>query len=100
MSESLTRRAFVADSLKATAAGFAFLPSLPDLSAEDTKVTPKTVQLNSDIEPLVRLIEETPREKLLETVVDKIKKGTSYNELLSAVMLAGVRGIEPRPVGF
>jgi hypothetical protein len=54
----------------------------------------------SDVEPLVRLIEEMPRDKLLEQVGHRIAKGTSYQELLSAVFLAGVRGIQPRPVGF
>src|SRR5262249_37448265 len=45
-------------------------------------------------------IDETPRERLLEEVAGRIKKGTSYQELLGALMLAGVRGIKPRPVGF
>src|SRR5262249_45178576 len=31
---------------------------------------------------------------------DQIRKGTTYEQLLSAVFLAGVRGIQPRPVGF
>jgi hypothetical protein len=76
----------------------AFLQGLPSLSAADVK--PGRVPLSPDIEPLVRLIEDTPREKLLEEVAGRIKKGTTYQELLGAVMLAGVRGIKPRPVGF
>ena len=54
----------------------------------------------SDVEPLVRLIEDTPRNRVIEVAADRVRNGTSYQELLAAVMLAGVRGIRPRPVGF
>ncbi|MBY0230262.1 MAG: hypothetical protein K2W96_13345 [Gemmataceae bacterium] len=56
--------------------------------------------VSDDLEPLVRLVEETPRDKIIERAVDRIKAGTSYEELLAALLLAGVRGIQPRPVGF
>src|SRR5262249_41068779 len=46
------------------------------------------------------LIEDTERAKLLEAVAGRIKAGTSYQQLLAAVMLAGGRGIQPRPGGF
>jgi hypothetical protein len=99
-----TRRELLSNALKAgTVAGLAdlaFLHHLPPVSAADAKVTPKVVQLSPDIEPLVRLVEETPREKLLNAVVGKIHSGTGYGQLLSALLLAGVRGIKPRPVGF
>ena len=45
-------------------------------------------------------LEETPRERLLEEVAARIKRGLSYRELLAALLLAGVRNIQPRPVGF
>ncbi len=99
---SISRRDFVRRSAQlGTLAGlgnFSFLQGLPPLSADDVK--PARVPLSPDIEPLVRLIEDTPRERLLEEVAGRIKKGTTYQELLGAVMLAGVRGIQPRPVGF
>jgi hypothetical protein len=102
MLHSSTRRDFLSSTLKAGAiAGlgdFAFLNTLPAVA--DAKVTPVMVQLSSDMEPLVRMIEETPRAKLLEAAVERIRKGTSYQQLLGAVLLAGVRGIKPRPVGF
>lgn len=104
MSSPLTRRAFVTGTLQAGAlAGLtdlAFLHGLPAVSQASGPILPKVVQLRSDIEPLVRLIEETPRKALLEKVAESIRKGTSYQQLLSAVFLAGVRGIQPRPVGF
>jgi hypothetical protein len=94
------RRRFLSTGAAAALGGFGFLSRLPSLSAEDVKVKPATVALSDDLEPLVRLIEETPRDKAVEVVAGKIKDGTSYQQLLAAVLLAGVRGIKPRPVGF
>jgi hypothetical protein len=104
MFAALTRRDFVRTTLQAgTLAGlsdFAFLNGLQPVSAAEAKVSPAMVQLNADIEPLVRLIEDTDRDKLLDVVASRIRAGTSYGQFLAAVMLAGVRGIQPRPVGF
>ena len=44
--------------------------------------------------------EDTPRERLIEAVAGRIRDGLGYQPLLAALMLAGVRGIQPRPVGF
>jgi hypothetical protein len=53
------------------------------------------------MEPLVRLLEETPREKLLEEVAARLKAGLGYQQLLGALFLAGIRNVQPRPqVGF
>jgi len=104
MFNPVTRRGFVAGAVTAGAAAtlaeFAFLQSLPGVTARDATVNARLVQFNADIEPLVRLIEDTARGKLLESVADRIHSGTSYQQLLAALFLAGVRGIQPRPVGF
>src|SRR5262249_50194021 len=101
MFSPLTRRRFVAGTVGAGALAslgdFSFLGGLPALGAA---ATPRTVTLSPDVEPLARLIEDTPRKSLLEKVAAEVRKGTSYQQLLSAVFLAGVRGIQPRPVGF
>lgn len=101
---SSTRRTFLQTAAATGIVGFAdlgFLGKLPLVSAQDAKLDPKVVKLDDDIEPLVRLLEETPREKLLEEVAARIKKGTTYREVLAALLLAGVRNVEPRPsVGF
>jgi hypothetical protein len=99
------RRRFLASAAAASAAaGFAqldFLGQLPRVSAEEAQPDPKFVRLSSDIAPLVRVIEETPREKLLEEVATRIKSGTSYREVVAALLLAGVKNVQPRPsVGF
>jgi hypothetical protein len=98
-----TRREFVQASAASALGlgGLDFLGRLPAVSAADTKLGPKVVKLGPEIEPLVRLLEETPREKLLEEIADRIRKGTTYREVLAALLLAGVRNVEPRPsVGF
>ncbi len=82
------------------AGSLGFLGSLPRLSAEDLQPGKGFVNFRPEIEPLVRLLEETSRERLLEEVAQRIQAGTTYRELLAAVMLAGVRNIQPRPVGF
>jgi hypothetical protein len=78
-----------------------FLSSLPRVSAAEARLAPGTVPLQPDMEPLVRLLEDTPRERLLEVVGARVHKGLSYQQLLAALLLAGVRNIQPRPsVGF
>jgi hypothetical protein len=100
----ITRRDFVKKTLQAgTLAGlsdYAFLKGLGPVSAREAKLSPGMVQLHADIEPLVKLIEETDRAKLLEVVAGRLRQGLSYGQLLAGVLLAGVRGIQPRPVGF
>jgi hypothetical protein len=78
-----------------------FLARLSPVSAAEAKLEPNVVRLQPEIEPLVRLIEKTPRDRLLEEVADRIHKGLSYRELLAALLLVGVKNVEPRPsVGF
>src|SRR5262249_12516737 len=78
-----------------------FLSRSGPVSAGEAKLDPKVVRLQPEIEPLVRLLEETPRNRLLEEVAARVHKGLSYREVLAALLLAGVRNVEPRPsVGF
>src|SRR5262249_3212120 len=74
-----------------------FLTQLRPVSADEATLDPKVVRLQPEIEPLVRLLEETPRERLLEEVAARIKKGLNYREVLAALLLAGVRNVQPRP---
>src|SRR5256714_1896617 len=77
-----------------------FLARLPRLSAAEASVTTNMVRFRPEIEPLVRLLEDTPRERLLEEMASHIRRGLTYREILAALLLAGVRNIQPRPVGF
>lgn len=79
---------------------FSFLARLPRVSGAEAALDPKAVQFAPEIEPLVRLLIETPRDRLLEEVAQRIRTGTSYREVVAALLLAGVREIQPRPVGF
>jgi hypothetical protein len=98
MSLSNDRRQFLAT---AALGSLGLIGKLPPVSAHDAKLDAKIVKLDPEIEPLVRLLEETPKERLLEEVGGRIKNGLSYREVLSALLLAGVRNVEPRPsVGF
>lgn len=74
--------------------------SIPRLDAADASLPSGMVQFSPQIEPLVRLLEDSSRSQLLEAVAQKIRSGTTYKEVLSALFLAGVRNIQPRPVGF
>jgi len=71
--------------------------ALPRVSAVETKLASNSVRFDDSIEPLVRLLEDTPRNKTIEEVVSRIKKGASYREVLAALLLAGVRNVQPRP---
>src|SRR5947209_17700161 len=98
MSHPSNRRQFLATP---ALGGLGLLGRLPTVSADEAKLDSKVVHLDSGIEPVVRLLEETPRERLLEEVAARIKRGLSYREVLAALFLAGVRNVEPRPsVGF
>jgi hypothetical protein len=98
MNTDWTRRSLLATA--SAAGGLGFLGRLPRVSAAEAKVDPGMVRFLPEIEPLVRLIETTPRERLLEEVGTKVRGGTTYRDLLTALLLAGIRNIQPRPVGF
>ena len=99
-----TRRTFLHASsagVAAMAGGLGFLGRLPRVSAQEAALSPQMVKFDDAIEPLVRLIEEAPRQRLLEEIADRIHRGNSYREVLAALLLAGVRNVQPRPsVGF
>jgi hypothetical protein len=104
MRTSLNRRSFLSSGLAAGSAfalaDLAFFQSLPPVSAAELQRS-DVVMLRPEIEPLVRLIETTPKGELLEVIGKRIQDGLSYTELLAALQLAGVRNVEPRPsVGF
>ena len=63
-------------------------------------VKPEAVRLRPEIEPVVRWIEETPRDKILDAAITHLRAGLSYRELMAGLFLAGIRNVKPRPVGF
>jgi len=99
-----TRRNFLKTTVGASALlglqDLGFLSQLRPVSAAEARLEPDIVRFNPEIEPLVSFLEDTPRERLLEEAAARIKRGLSYRDLLAALLLAGVRNIQPRPVGF
>lgn len=93
-------RSTTATGALAAVGNLGWLGRLPSVSAEDAKMPPHLVRFHPEIEPLVRLLEDTSRERVLEEVASRVKRGLSYREVLAALLLAGVRSVQPRPVGF
>ncbi len=104
MSERLPRRQFVqtatALGLGAGLGSWDVLGAITPATVDDTKLDPELVRYRSSIEPVVRWIEQTPREHVFEKAVAELKEGLSYRSLLAGLFLAGIRNIKPRPVGF
>lgn len=98
------RREFLESALGsgiALGGGLAFLDRLSPVSAADAKLRPSDLDPENGIEPTVRLLEQTPRDRLIEEVARRVKQGLTYRELLAALMVAAVRNVQPRPqVGF
>ena len=65
MQDKATRRQFLKVAGMSGAAlsvgNFGFLEKVPPVSAQEARVTPALVKLDAGIEPLVRLIEDTPQ---------------------------------------
>src|ERR1051325_6394927 len=91
----MNRRSFVKFAASAGAlAGLGdlgFLSQLRPVSAAEAKLEPRMVRLHPEIEPLVRLLEDTPRDRVREEAAARLNRGLSYGELLAALLLAGVR---------
>jgi hypothetical protein len=95
MAARLTRRRFLRTAGAGTAAlewpGLSGLLSVSPVRADEAKVTPDAVRFGPDIEPVVRLIEETPRDRCVAALVDQLRGGLPYRRFLAAVFLAAVR---------
>jgi hypothetical protein len=99
----MNRRAFIQSGAGALlgCSELGFLKRLPPVSAAQARIDPQIVRFDPAIEPLVRVLEETPRDRLLEEIGSRIGKGLTYRECLAALLLAGIRNVQPRPaVGF
>ncbi len=97
---SVQRRSF----LTSTASGLGLaglLRAIGPVPAAELAVGPGIARFSEEVEPLVRFLEDTPQDKIIEQTAQRIKAGLSYRQLLAALLLAGVRNVQPRPsVGF
>jgi hypothetical protein len=89
-----TRRDFIRTSAAASVVGLGELGRLVPFrpaTAADATVTPQDVLPTSDVEPLVRLIMDTPRENAVPVMIEQLRKGASYRRFLGALYLAALR---------
>jgi hypothetical protein len=104
MAGDLRRRDFLQSAsalgLGAGLGGWSSLAGITPARASEMAVGPESVRFRPEIEPVVKWIEETPRDKAMETAIAHLKGGLSYRDLLSGLFLAGIRNVKPRPVGF
>ncbi|MHB8902225.1 MAG: twin-arginine translocation signal domain-containing protein, partial [Thermoguttaceae bacterium] len=78
MSTRRCRRDFLRRAAAGATLAGAFGPTvMRSFSAEPSSGRP-AVPLDPAIEPLVRLLEETPRERIVETFAAKVREGTGY----------------------
>ena len=71
-----SRRRFVQQASGAVALGLVGWSSPPVVAADDEPAAAGGgIRFSTELEPLVRLIEETPREKCAERLAEKLKNG-------------------------
>src|SRR5262245_49107800 len=68
-------------------------PSLFSLAALGAQAPPERVRFGPDLEPIVRLIEETPREQCVRVFVAELRRGLPYRRFLAASLFAGIRRV-------
>ncbi len=104
MPNDLKRRRFLQSTaalgLGAGLASWERLAAITPVRAEDMAVGPDAARFRPEIEPVVRWIEETPRDRVFDRTVKELNAGLSYRDLMAGLFLAGIRNIKPRPVGF
>src|SRR4051794_12594062 len=104
MDGNLRRRRFLqsasAFGLGAGLGSWAGLGAITPARGADLRGGPEAVRFRPETAPVVRWIEETPRDKALEVAIQHLKDGLSYRDLLAGLFLAGIRNIKPHPVGF
>lgn len=83
-----------------TSAALGLTAALPGSRVAARPLDAGAVVFRPEIEPVVRWIEDTPRDRILEKTVAELNEGLSYRNLLSGLFLAGIRNIKPRPVGY
>ena len=100
----ISRRSFLGGvagaGLLGSVGGLDALARLRPVSAAESVVPPEMVRFTPEIEPIVRLIEETPRDKCVEVMANALRKGMTYRQFLAALFLAGIRNVSPQPPGF
>jgi hypothetical protein len=94
MATQMTRRHFLTAATSGVLLGLGDLSDFAHLAGAEppkAKNVPWQLQYGAEIEPLVRLMEETPREKCVEVMAEKLRGGLTYRQFMAGVFLAGLR---------
>ncbi len=95
MFEPSTRRGFLRSAAAGSGIlGLGSLAGFEHLAADDEGSARRrdwSVRYDDDIEPIVRLIEETPLDKCVEELAVRLRRGLSYRQFMAALFLAGLR---------
>src|SRR5262245_54203145 len=88
-----TRRSFLKTIAGTASLGLADVTSLAGLRAlaDEKAPVPDTVRFGPEIEPIVRLIEDTPGNDCVRVLIEQLQKGLPYRRLLAGVFFAGIR---------
>ena len=89
MNPNYSRRHFICSTTSLGIGGLASLARLTLAGADDPK--PMSVKMNDAIAPLVKLIENTPREKAVAMMIEQLGKGVTVNQFVAAMFLASAR---------
>ncbi len=79
--------------------GLGSIGALGRALAQDTNVLPNLVRLSDDIEPIVRVIEDTPHGRIFEAAAELLRSGLEYKQIMAALYLAGIRNVDSRSSG-
>ena len=88
-----TRREFLLTTAGTASVGLADGAMLRGLAAFGAEPPPKRVHFGPDLEPIVRLIEETPLDDCVRVFVAELRRGLPYQRFLAASLFAGIRRI-------
>ena len=98
----LDRRGFLATSAAASAVpllpDLGFLASVSRAAAADTRIDPNQVRPSPSIGRLIKLIRTTPRDRCVPVFIEQLRSGLSYQDLLSALLLATIEHGDPHQV--
>jgi hypothetical protein len=61
------------------------------LAALGGESPPEKIRFGPDLEPVVRLMEETPRDQCVRVFLNELRRGLPYRQLLAASLFAGIR---------
>ena len=94
-----TRRRFLQAVAGSAPLGLVDVSWLRSLAAIGAEPPPDRVQFGSELEPIVRLIEETPRERCVEVFIDQLRRRLPYRRFLAAALFVCVRKQHSHQIG-